>query len=215
MKNTMNRINKHCIVLAGLGVLLTGCITHKSTVYHDVERVKVEFENDAAARLFYETLNRNPGGRHSESTTAISIPFIFENEQQTEAGPNVKFNAAVAICDSNKDGRITELEARIFANQSPRAADLQARLVAAQQIVSFPERDKALAGIARDAAQDGDVALARRALEKMTAFTTRDAATVDAARLLARAGQRAEAIDLARTMTSFTERDRALKELAQ
>jgi hypothetical protein len=33
------------------------------------------------------------------------------------AGPNVKFNAAVAICDSNKDGKITEVEARIYANQ--------------------------------------------------------------------------------------------------
>ena len=114
----MNRINKHCIALAALGVLLTGCITHRSVVYQDVERVKVEFESDAAARLFFETLSRNsPSRTQSESTTTISIPIVFENEQKTVAGPNVKFNAAVAICDSNKDGKITEAEARIYANQ--------------------------------------------------------------------------------------------------
>jgi hypothetical protein len=105
------------ITIAVLGVALTGCITHRSVVYQDVERVKVEFESDAAARLFYETLNRMTVAKHSESTTTVSIPIIFENEQKIVAGPNVKFNDAVAACDSNKDGKITELEARVFANQ--------------------------------------------------------------------------------------------------
>jgi hypothetical protein len=108
-----------CYGLA-LGVLAacgSGCITHKSVVYQDVERVRVTFESDAAARLFYETLSQNPGGRrYSESTTTVSIPIIFENEQKTVPGPNVKFNDAVAACDTNKDGVITETEARIFAN---------------------------------------------------------------------------------------------------
>ncbi|HEX7576550.1 MAG TPA: hypothetical protein VF430_00790 [Verrucomicrobiae bacterium] len=118
MKSRMNQNIKNCIAVTALGLLLPGCITHKSVVYQDVERTKIEFESDAAARLFYETLSRNtPTRAHSESTTTISIPIVFENEQKTVAGPNVKFNAAVATCDSNKDGKITELEARIFANQ--------------------------------------------------------------------------------------------------
>jgi hypothetical protein len=118
MKNHINPKIKNCVAMSVLGLLLSGCITHKSVVYQDVERVKVEFESDAAARLFYETLSRNtPSRTYSESTTTISIPIVFENEQKTVAGPNVKFNAAVAACDSNKDGKITELEARIFANQ--------------------------------------------------------------------------------------------------
>lgn len=113
----MNKQIKHSIALAALSLVFTGCISHKSVVYHDVERVPVEFESDAAARLFYETLSRNDSGkRYSESTTTISIPIVFENEHKTVAGPNVKFNAAVAACDTNKDGKITELEARIFAN---------------------------------------------------------------------------------------------------
>jgi hypothetical protein len=114
----MKQLKTELIAIAVLGVTLAGCITHKSVVYQDVERVKVEFESDAAARLFFETLTRNnPSRANSESTTTISIPIVFENEQKTVAGPNVKFNAAVAICDSNKDGKITELDARVFANQ--------------------------------------------------------------------------------------------------
>jgi len=96
-----------------------------------------------------------------------------------------------------------------------RAADLQARLVAAEQIMSFSERDKALAIIAQDAARDGDATIAHRALDKITAFTARDAAALEAARALAKAGQRADAIELAKMITSFVERDKALKELAQ
>lgn len=117
-KHTMNRKVTNCLATVTLAVVLTGCITHKSVVYRDVERVPVEFESDAAARLFYETLSRNTSGRrYSESTTTVSIPIIFENEEKTVAGPNVRFNEAVAMCDSNRDGKITELEARVFANQ--------------------------------------------------------------------------------------------------
>ena len=106
------------LTIAAVGLLVPGCITHKSVVYQDVERTRIEFESDAAARLFYETLSKNhPAGKHSESTTTVDIPIIFEHEQKSVAGPNVKFNDAVATCDSNKDGKITELEARIFANQ--------------------------------------------------------------------------------------------------
>lgn len=112
-----NKITNH-IALAGLAFFLAGCITHKSVTYHDVERVKISFESDAAARLFYETLSKNSGDRqHSESTTTLSIPIIFENEQKTVTGPNVTFNEAVAECDLNKDGVITEQEARIYANR--------------------------------------------------------------------------------------------------
>ena len=114
----MKRSKLELIAIAVLGIALTGCITHKSIVYQDVDRVKVEFESDAAARLFFETLSRNSAkSSHTESTTTISIPIIFQNEQKVVPGRNVEFNEAVAICDSNKDGKITEAEARVYANQ--------------------------------------------------------------------------------------------------
>ena len=115
----MKKIIRPCILLT-TSLLLAGCITHKSTVYQNVERTRVEFESDAAARLFYETLSRNSASqKHSESTTTIEIPIIFETERKVVPGQNVEFNEAVAICDSNKDGRITENEAKIYANLKP------------------------------------------------------------------------------------------------
>ena len=98
--------------------LASGCISHTSTVYEDVERTKVEFESDAAARLFYETLSKKSGSmNNSESSTHVSLPIIFDHERNVKRGKNYEFNQAVGVCDSNKDGRITELEARIYANQ--------------------------------------------------------------------------------------------------
>ena len=112
----MNKPVANLMLAAVCGLILSGCITHKSTVVKDVERTRVEFENDTAARFFYEALSKMPESRHhTESTTEIEIPVIFDNERHVVSGPNAAFNVAVADCDSNKDGKITELEAKIFA----------------------------------------------------------------------------------------------------
>jgi hypothetical protein len=104
-------------IFAGIGAIaLAGCVTHTETVVRDVDRTTIEFENDAAARIFYEALSKMPDPRNrSESTTEVSIPVIFEHKRHVVTGPNAAFNEAVAKCDSNKDGRITELEAKIFS----------------------------------------------------------------------------------------------------
>src|SRR5581483_1260499 len=101
------------LVLAAVGAAaLSGCITHESTVVRDVDRAPVQFENDAAARIFYETLSKMPAPRdRAESTTTIDIPVVFEHKRHVVTGPNTAFNRAVAACDTNKDGKITEQEA--------------------------------------------------------------------------------------------------------
>jgi hypothetical protein len=93
----------------------SGCISTERTTYRDAERVKVAFENEAAGRMFYEALSKKEGNaKRSESTTEISLPIVFEHKQHTVDGDNLVFNAAVRRCDSNGDGTITELEARIY-----------------------------------------------------------------------------------------------------
>ena len=96
---------------------LAGCISHSETTYQDVERVKVQFENETAGRVFYEALSRMHFEGRTESHTEVSIPLVFENKNTVKAGENEKFNEAVRRCDTNKDGIITETEARIFASE--------------------------------------------------------------------------------------------------
>jgi hypothetical protein len=97
---------------------LIGCIHQESTVIQDVPRTRVEFENDAAARLFYEGLHRASATYKDTQTTHVDLPIVFHHSRKVVTGPNVAFNKAVDICDSNKDARITEIEARIYNEQN-------------------------------------------------------------------------------------------------
>jgi len=95
------------------------------------------------------------------------------------------------------------------------AADLNARVLAADKISSFMERDEVLAAIAADAARAGEAGITRTAVSKMTSFMSRDEAITRSARLLVKAGKRAEALELAGLATSFMTRDDLIKELAK
>ena len=111
----MNTLTSTLAGLLALTVISSGCISTTKTVYNEPERLKVEFENDSAGKLFYEALSKAPRSNRSESKTDISIPIVFEHKHQVIEGTNVAFNDAVRRCDTNGDGKITELEARIFS----------------------------------------------------------------------------------------------------
>lgn len=95
--------------------MAAGCIHTSETVVHDESRTPVEFENDTAGRVFYEALSQRHHHAREESSTEVSLPLVFEHKVRTVRGPNSDFNDAVARCDTNHDGKITETEARIFA----------------------------------------------------------------------------------------------------
>jgi hypothetical protein len=103
-------------VLLGAAVawFVPGCISSHTTVYEDAPPVKVEFENDTAARLFYEGLGKVASCENAESTTSFEIPVVLDVSRTRKVSYNVSFNRAVSRCDTNRDGRITEMEARIF-----------------------------------------------------------------------------------------------------
>ena len=105
---------------AALALVATGCISHENTTYQDVGRVPVEFESEAAGRIFYEALSKMRQPHTTESKTDVSIPVVFESKHRQITGPNMAFNTAVARCDTNQDRKISELEAKIFAQNLPK-----------------------------------------------------------------------------------------------
>jgi hypothetical protein len=47
--------------------------------------------------------------------------ILIDIDERTVVGPNRRFNEAVAFCDTNHDGEITEIEADIFSAAWPPA----------------------------------------------------------------------------------------------
>ncbi len=106
------------LIVTLTAVAATGCIHTEETVVRDSPRVPVEFETETAGRIFYEALSRSNGGHsHRESSAEVEVPFVFGHKTRTVRGPNLAFNEAVQRADTNHDGRITEVEARIYADQ--------------------------------------------------------------------------------------------------
>ena len=104
-------------VLLGLGGL--GCISHQETVHRDGQRLPISFETDAAARTFYEAVEKiRESSTPTESKTEFHIPVIFSHKITTVNGPHQVFNESVRRADTNQDGTITEKEARIFTNNA-------------------------------------------------------------------------------------------------
>jgi hypothetical protein len=89
------------------------------------------------------------------------------------------------------------------------------RLKAARMITSEPARSSALARVANDAAEAGDVTAAKGAVGQIANNSVRDQTLLDCARGLMRRGMRRQAIDLATTIASGNMRDQALSELAR
>lgn len=98
--------------------LLPGCISSHSTTYTDVDRVKISFPTESAGKLFYEAMSHLPSRPTRENKSSVNL-IVVDLENTTVEGPNRSFNDAVAICDTDKDGVISEQEAAIFVAAYP------------------------------------------------------------------------------------------------
>lgn len=95
-----------------------GCISHEETVRIHEERLPITFETDTAARTFYEAVEKlRTSASPSNSKTEFGIPIILSHKVTTVNGPHQVFNEGVRRADTDRDGTITEKEARIFQTQ--------------------------------------------------------------------------------------------------
>ena len=102
-----------------------------------------------------------------------------------------------------------------FALPNKRAPSFDSQLESARAIPVPPERDDAIALIARDAANVGDVHWAKLALQAISEWEIRDDAALAVAVRLSRGGKSEAAHEVARSIASSVVRDETLKFISQ
>ena len=102
-----------------LGAVGLGCISHQETVRRDEQRLPISFENDAAARTFYEAVEKiRASSTPTESKSEFHIPVILSHEITTVNCPHQVFHESVLRAETNQDCKITDKEALIFAEKA-------------------------------------------------------------------------------------------------
>jgi len=98
--------------IAVLGCITSGCVTH--TTIKDESRQSVHFGSPEAAQTFYDAYlsGTSPKGHGS-----VAVYVVLPYQHRTVSTDNVRFNSAVQAADKNRDGMISEEEARAFAAQ--------------------------------------------------------------------------------------------------
>ena len=105
-------------VLAACGLigLPSGCITlfSKTDVVRSEEaRRAVSFESPAVAETFHEAMKKQTG---TVGGAYVGVPFVTLYSRQKTLSETAIFNDAVARCDGDQNGVITQAEAEIYAN---------------------------------------------------------------------------------------------------
>jgi hypothetical protein len=94
---------------------LSGCITlfSKTEVVRDSEtKQPVSFDSPEARDVFESALKERQG---VVSATYVGGPFVTLYSRAKVLSEAAKFNDCMRACDQNRDGVITETEARTFA----------------------------------------------------------------------------------------------------
>jgi hypothetical protein len=99
-------------------VFVPGCVTlfSKTEVVREGEaRRPVTFESQQAAETFHTALKKQ---HPSLGSAYLGVPFVTLYSRDRVLSETARFNDAVARCDTNQDGVITEVEATVFANHA-------------------------------------------------------------------------------------------------
>jgi hypothetical protein len=110
---TIARVSVAVLAVASLA-LLPGCLTlfSKTEVVRGEEpRRPIRFENQQAAEAFSKAAkdrSASLGGTH------LGVPFVTLYSKDRQLSDSAHFNDCVTRCDTDQDGVITLVEARIF-----------------------------------------------------------------------------------------------------
>jgi hypothetical protein len=96
--------------------LVSGCLTlfSKTEVIRGEEpRRPVRFENQETAETFYRAVKDRSA---SLGGTYVGVPFITLYSKDRHLSDSAHFNDCVLRCDTDQDGTITLVEAKVFAS---------------------------------------------------------------------------------------------------
>jgi len=108
------RLAATALAVASLSAL-PGCLTlfSKTEVVRGEEsRRPIKFENAQAADEFHSAMKwktkASMGGAH------VGVPFVTLYSRDRQLSDSAHFNDCVTRCDTDQDGTITQVEARMF-----------------------------------------------------------------------------------------------------
>ena len=118
MPKQMNPTKIFLLTLVSLvAISSTGCITiynKKEEIGEREERLSVTFESEDSAQLFNTTASRKLKKPSPTDTSFVGIPFVTLYSKTTVLSENARFNDEIRRCDSNRDGIITDAEAKAY-----------------------------------------------------------------------------------------------------
>jgi hypothetical protein len=107
------------IAAAAAVALCGGCLINSSNekvVQPDAKRVAVDFESEQALATFQKAVAaRYAGDGGVVSRSGFAIPFVIGASEKRVLSENAFYNAQVVKADADGDGRLSEAEARVYA----------------------------------------------------------------------------------------------------
>jgi hypothetical protein len=100
-----------CAALSCCGCLCVYNYTCEESVRAEEPKRAVQFESETAARLFCTTVNLRMKSSRDEPSEEIYIPFLTSITRTRRLSEAAYYNDQVAVCDTNGDGLITDVEA--------------------------------------------------------------------------------------------------------
>jgi hypothetical protein len=110
-----------CLCGAAIALYLggAGCLINSGSekvVESDAKRLKVDFETEDGLSTFQRTVRqRYEAGGGVVSKTGFAIPFVIATGEKRVLSENAFYNGEVAKADANGDSKISDAEARAYA----------------------------------------------------------------------------------------------------
>ena len=96
-----------------------GCLVNSGSekvVESDAKRMKIDFESEEGLSKFQGTVRqRYETGGGVVSKSGFAIPFVVAVGEKRVLSENAYYNGEVAKADANGDGKISDAEARVYA----------------------------------------------------------------------------------------------------